>query len=180
MSDTDNTQEPAADDAENTDAEGTDSDSSEELDLEKAKAKIHKANREAQNLRARLKELEGKAGEYDKIQDEKKSDIQRETEAREAAEKKATELETRLLRMEVATEKGLTASQAKFLVGATKADLETAADELLSAFKSDKSTDDDRPGRPGVDDLRGGSNPGDDTEVDPHKLAAAIHGNRRR
>lgn len=178
MSDTDKTQDTGTDEADTgTDETGGD-DSNETLDVEKAKAKIHKANREAQNLRARLKELEDKAGKYDEIENEKKSDIQRETEAREAAEKKAADLETRLLRMEVATEKGLTASQAKFLTGATKADLETAADELLTAFKSEKSPD-DKPGRPGVEDLRGGSDPGDATEYDPHMLAAAIRGNRR-
>src|SRR5690606_8795026 len=179
MSDTDKTLDTGTDEAETgTDETGTD-DSTETLDVEKAKAKIHKANREAANLRARLKELEDKAGKYDEIENEKKSDLQRETEAREAAEKKAAELESRILRMEVASERGLTAGQAKFLTGATKADLEAAADELLAAFKGSSSSDSDKPNRPGVDNLRGGSDPSDDTETDPYKIAAAIRGNRR-
>lgn len=46
-------------------------------------------------------------------------------------ERRAVESETRALRAEVANAKGLTPSQAKRLVGATKEELEADADELL-------------------------------------------------
>ena len=47
----------------------------------------------------------------------------------------------RLLRLEVAMDKGLTAAQAKRLVGNTKEELETDADELIQSFGGQGKTD---------------------------------------
>src|SRR5699024_3462059 len=104
----------------------------EGVDIDQYNAKIHKANNEAKNLRTRLRDAEEKLSQYE---DASKSDSERTSEKLSAAEKRAEEAESRLLRLEVAQEKGLTAAQAKRLVGGTREELESDADELLDTFK---------------------------------------------
>lgn len=89
------------------------------------KAALRKANKEAETLRLQLKEFE----------DRDKTEAQKLIERADAAEKRAAEVEGRALRLEVAAEKGLTPAQAKRLVGSTREELETDADELLTTFK---------------------------------------------
>lgn len=89
------------------------------------KAALRKANKEAETLRLRLQEFE----------DRDKTEAQKLTDRAEAAERRADEIESRALRLEVAAEKGLSPAQAKRLVGATREDLEADADELLETFK---------------------------------------------
>jgi hypothetical protein len=89
------------------------------------KRALSKANKEAETLRLRLKEFE----------DRDKSELERAAERIEAAEKRATDLEARALRLEVASEQGLTAAQAKRLVGQNREELEADAKELLETFK---------------------------------------------
>lgn len=88
------------------------------------KAALRKANKEAETLRLKLKDLE----------DRDKSETQRLTDRVEAAEKAASAHEATALRLSVASEKGLTAAQAKRLVGATRDELETDADDLRRDF----------------------------------------------
>lgn len=90
------------------------------------KAALRKANKEAETLRLKLQEFE----------DRDKTEAQKLAERAEAAEKRAIELETRALRLEVAADKGLTPAQAKRLVGSTREELEADADELVSTFKA--------------------------------------------
>lgn len=97
---------------------------------------LRKANKEAQDLRIRLKEFE----------DRDKSEADKLAERAAAAERKAQELESRMLRVEVAAAKGLTLTQAKRLIGSTREELEADADELLADIK---------PGRPKPDDGQG-------------------------
>lgn len=107
----------------------------EPFDAERAAAKIKKANDEARNLRSRLKELEPLAQEAERLREANKTEQQKLADRAEAAEKRAQELESRALRLEVASEKGLNAAQAKRLVGSTREELEADADELLATFK---------------------------------------------
>src|SRR5690606_26093218 len=100
----------------------------EEFDKDRALEKIRKANSEAKSLRDRNKELEAKLREYE---DANKSESEKTAERLSKAEKTAQEAEARALRLEVALEKGLTAAQARRLVGSTKEELEQDADELL-------------------------------------------------
>lgn len=88
------------------------------------KAALRKANKEAETLRLRLKEFE----------DRDKSEAEKVAERLAAAEDRASKAETDLIRMEVAAAKGLTPAQAKRLVGATREELETDADELVATF----------------------------------------------
>ena len=89
------------------------------------------AEKRAADLEARLKEFE----------DRDKTESTRAIERAEAAEKAAAAAEARALRLEIASENGLTAAQAKRLVGETREDLEADAKELLETFKP-ASTDD--------------------------------------
>ncbi len=89
------------------------------------KSALSKANKEAETLRRKLQEFE----------DRDKTEAQKLAGRAEAAEKRAADLETRSLRLEVASERGLTSAQAKRLVGSTREELEADAVELLETFK---------------------------------------------
>jgi len=99
-----------------------------------------KADKDTINtLRTRLRDLEPAAARLKEIEDKNKSDGQKADEAKKAAEDRAATAERDLMRLRVAMRKGLTDAQAKRLVGATEAELETDADELLKSFvKSDE------------------------------------------
>ncbi|WP_051549266.1 hypothetical protein [Nocardioides sp. URHA0032] len=101
------------------------------LDAERREKRA--AEKRAADLEARLKEFE----------DRDKTESTRAIERAEAAEKAAAAAEARALRLEVASEKGLTPAQAKRLVGETREELEADASELLETFKPAASTEDD-------------------------------------
>lgn len=106
----------------------------EPFDPERAKADLAKRNRENQSLRARIKELEPLAQRFQELDDAAKSEQQRTSEALTAAQERAVRAEGELLRMQVATEKGLTAAQAKRLVGNTREELAADADDFLASM----------------------------------------------
>lgn len=85
---------------------------------------LRKANKEAEELRRKVKEFE----------DADKTELEKATTAAEEARKRAEAAEANALRLEIASEKGLTPSQAKRLVGTTREELEADADELLETF----------------------------------------------
>jgi hypothetical protein len=89
----------------------------------------------AREQEKRAKENATAAQRLKEIEDAQKSAEERATEALTNAEKRAQEAESRALRLEVASEKGLTAAQAKRLVGGTREELEADADDLLENFK---------------------------------------------
>ena len=93
------------------------------LDAERREKRA--AEKRASDLEARLKEFE----------DRDKSEAQKLLERAEAAERRAQEIESHALRLEVAAEKGLTPAQAKRLVGNTREELVADADDLLSSFQ---------------------------------------------
>jgi hypothetical protein len=92
--------------------------------LQEERRKAKEAAKERDALAARLKEYE----------DREKTEQQRLAEAQQAAERRAAEAELRATRLEVAAAKGLTAAQAKRLVGTTREELEADADEILRDF----------------------------------------------
>ena len=106
----------------------------EQFDPERAQAKIKKANQEAANLRARLKELEPLAKKAQELEEAGRSDLEKLTARAEQAERERSESIARALRLEVAFEKGLTPAQAKRLVGGSREELEADADEILRDF----------------------------------------------
>lgn len=82
------------------------------------------AEKASADLAAKLKALE----------DRDKSEADRLTERAAQAEERATKAELAALKSDVAAEKGLTPLQARRLVGTTREELETDADELLVTF----------------------------------------------
>lgn len=90
---------------------------------------------ERRNARAAAKERDALAARLKEFEDRDKSEIERASERAEAAEKRAAELEARAIRLEVASEQGLTAAQARRLVGETREELEADAKDLLETFK---------------------------------------------
>ena len=126
-----------------------------------------KARRDAE---ARLKELEPLAAKAKELEDSNKSEIEKATERITGAETRATTAEERALRLEVAIEKGLTLTQAKRLIGATREELEADADELLESFKGPEKPS----GRP-KERLTPGAVPDADTDGDdPRELAKKV------
>jgi hypothetical protein len=133
-----------------------------ELDLERAKAKISKANSEAQNLRKRLKELEPLAAKAKELEEASKSAEEKAAERASSAETRAQKAESEAARLRVALKKGLTETQAKRLVGETEEELEADADELVASFKSED--DGQEPKRLPRERLRPGATPSAETD----------------
>lgn len=127
-----------ADDAENTTTATETQPATGELG-DAGKKALEAERREKRAAEKRASELEAKLKEFE---DREKTESTRAIERAEAAEKAAAAAEARALRLEIASEKGLTAAQAKRLVGESREELEADADELLETFKP-ASTDDD-------------------------------------
>lgn len=142
------------------------------LDQEREARKA--AEKSRKELEARLKELEPLAAKAKQLEDAKKSEAEKLTEKLTAAEKRAIEAETKALRMEVATAKGLTPAQAKRLVGSTQAELEADADDLLSTFGGAPAGDGKQTkGRRPVEQLRPGGMPNPPDPTVAEQIAAA-------
>jgi hypothetical protein len=126
-------------------------------------ADLKKAREERAALEARLKEIE----------DQGKSEGEKLTERLTQAEKRAEAAEQRALRLEVAASKGLTAAQAKRLVGATLEELEADADEIIEAFPA-RSAASPPPSTKPSPSARGGTDPTEAPEPDVQKLVDSI------
>ena len=142
----------------------TTTDWEKEAEKWKALARKHEGSAKSNATAAtRLAEIEAAS----KSEQEKAADTAR------TATERADKAERELLRLRVASEKGLTASQAKRLQGDTEDDLRADADELVAEFKPSAtgSTTTRKPS----EDLRGGGDPdAPAVELDPDKLAASI------
>ena len=92
--------------------------------LQKERKFARDAEKRAREAEARLKELE----------DRDKTEAQRILEERDALKAERDALHMEQLRREVAEEHGLTAAQAKRLVGTTREELEADAEDVISAF----------------------------------------------
>lgn len=112
-------------------------------------------------------DLKAKAVEYDKAQEASKSELQKVADRAAAAEKERDELRKASLRAEVALSKGLTASQAKRLVGSTKEELVADADELLADLAPIKKP------TPKPKELKSGSSGEDSSGLTGKERAAA-------
>lgn len=88
-------------------------------------AALRKANKEAETLRLKLKDIE----------DRDKSETQRATEEAAAAKADATQARTDYLRLKVGMAKGLPSSLAERLKGDNEEEMTADADALLAALK---------------------------------------------
>lgn len=124
-------------------------------------------------------DLKSKAAKFDELDQASKTEQERLTERLAAAEARAAEVEARALRLEVASENGLTPAQAKRLVGSTREELEADAKELLATFQPTKSDDDGEAVTDSLDlGVRGGAPKKGKTTAD--LFAAAIDGSFTR
>jgi hypothetical protein len=96
--------------------------------LVKERARAAKAEQEAKTARDELAKLKGDMAAG-------KTDAERTAQMLSELRERADASDMRALRAEVAQSKGLTAAQAKRLMGKTVEELEADADELLAAFK---------------------------------------------
>ena len=124
-------------------------------------------------------ELKAKADRLDELEAATKSDVEKLNERAAAADKRAADAEARANRMEVAAAKGLTAAQAKRLIGTTREELEADADDILAAFGSGTPGTDDtsKPPPPGgtpKPNMQGGSDPTAGPDVDIRKIVESI------
>jgi hypothetical protein len=138
---------------------------------------------EAKRWKARAREAEARAKKGTEaaerlaaLEDASKSDLEKAQEKAAELERRAADAEAHALRLEVAHDKGLSPSQAKRLVGATKEELEADAEELLGAFSGAGSQGaGQRAGAKPREALRAGASPAaEPEETDPRKLADKI------
>lgn len=137
---------------------------------------VEKLRKEAASYRTKLKELEPLAQRAKELEDAKKSETEKLAEKLTAAEKKALDASSSVLRLEVALDKapeGMSIAQvrklAKRLSGSSKEELEQDAEELFEDFVSKTP-----PGRVPKEDLKGGLDPSEDDGFDANKLAERI------
>lgn len=123
------------------------------------------ARREAER---QLKEMQAQLQE---LTDKDKSEVERLREQVTAVTKERDELSSSSMRSDIAIAKGLTAAQAKRLVGATREELEADADEIIEAFPAGgvKPPPSQKPNP----DLKGGTDPTDDA-VDVKSIVDSI------
>lgn len=130
-------------------------------DIKAMEAALRKANKEAADTRAKLKELE----------DRDKTESERLTGRVADLEKQLAESTSRVTRYEVALDKGLTKTQARRLVGDSEEDLLADADDLLASFKPTEPAPEAKPppGSPPKETLRPGAAP-----AEPEPSAAEL------
>lgn len=113
--------------------------------------------------------IKEKAAKFDEAEQASKTELDKEREARTAAEQERDELRLAAVRAEVALSKGLTATQAKRLVGSSKEELEADADELLKDLAPVTKAG----GKPQARHLSSGSGSGNQ-ETGKERAAAAL------
>lgn len=114
--------------------EGQDDGGQQELDPQ-VKAKLEKANREARNLRNRLKELEPLAKKAQELEDAQKSEVQKLNDKLTATELELTEHRVAAIRRDAAASAGLPAAMAKFITAADEDAALEQAKELATHIK---------------------------------------------
>jgi hypothetical protein len=95
-------------------------------------AYVRQLRREAAATRTRLQEVEEKLAEHE---ERDKTESERLTEKAAKAERQASDAEAKLLRYEIASERGLDLAAAAFLSGTTREEIELRADELAKLLE---------------------------------------------
>ena len=90
--------------------------------------------RERKNIPTDYEELKAKAQKFAEWEEANKTEVQKSADRLAAAEKRATELEAKAIRAEVAAAKGVPSA---LLTGSTQEELEAAADALI-AFRGEQ------------------------------------------
>lgn len=190
MPDEDPTPDPDQPDPQQSDPAAPEADPSDAPEAPKpdelppgVQAKLSKANREAANLRQRLKELEPLAAKARELEQANQSELERATNERDSHKSRADKAEAVVRRWDVAAANApdhATFAQvkavAKRLQGDTDEELEADAAELFELLAPRPAEPAARvPARPAERMPRGGGDPDEPPEeTDPRKLAALI------
>lgn len=156
---------------------GTSTEGAEAPKQEASDNEVEKWKALARKHEARAKENAKAAERLAEMEDASKSEGERLAERIAAAEKRASDAESKALRYEVAAAKGVPAKLLKFLSGATEEDLNASADELLAAVTPDTGASNETPAPPARPQERlvpGAANDAEPEEMDPAKLAESI------
>ena len=132
--------------------------------LDKERVARREAEKQAKDLADRLAAIE----------DKDKSEVERLTAKAADAEKRASDAEAKVLRFEVAAEKGV---KAKWLTGASREELEAAADEYLTEHPPAGDGKGGGPPAKPTEELKGGGDPdaaGEPTTEDVRTMVAEI------
>jgi hypothetical protein len=100
----------------------------------KKQARLNERKLKAAPKTDELEQLRTAAAELEKIRDAQRSDQEKAVARADKAEAELAELRPKLVRLQVATDKGLPPKLAARLVGSTQAELEADADALLAEF----------------------------------------------
>lgn len=123
-----------ADQAQEADGDN-DEDDDEKFDAAAARRRLDKAQREAKNLRERIKALEPLAQEADKTRKAQQTEAQRLTEEKAELEVRLAELTTANVRRDAAEAAGLPARFVKFITAADADEALAQAKELAKELK---------------------------------------------
>jgi len=160
-----------------TDVDGTDDtpEPNGQWDEETARRAITKKNNEAKSLRQRLKELEPLAKRAQELEDASKSESEKLSESL-ASERSARETaEAKLLRYEVGADKGVPPHLMRFLSGATREEIEEAADVLVRELGNGKASK--TPGKP-PERVAGGTASVPEDDLNPLELIQKVRKGR--
>lgn len=142
------------------------------------KAEAEKWKALARKHEERSKENADAAKRLAELEEQDKTEVQRLTDASQAAQDRADKAERELLRLRVASRKGLTEAQAKRLQGDTEDELEADAEELLASFTPAEGDKPDLSRRP-AEKLKPGASPDADPEEPISDIAARIDARHR-
>lgn len=113
-------------------------------------------------------DLKTKASKFDDAEQASKTELQRITEDRDTHKVRGDTAELNAARLEVALTKGLTASQAKRLIGTNKAEFEADADEMLADLGKKGSA------KPDPKNLKSGATGSGSASTGRERAAAAL------
>lgn len=125
-------------------------------------------------------DLKEKAQRLKEAEDQEKSESEKLKEQVSQLQQERDQAKTESLRSTIASEKGLTAKQARRLTGSSREELESDADDLLDTFgakKDDSGGEEEAPresSRPPKESLQPGASSGDETVTDPDQMAEAV------
>lgn len=117
---------------------------------DKSAAKIAKANREAKNLRDRVKQLEAIEKKYNEVEAAKKTELEKAQEALAAKDNELAQLRINNFRRDAALSAGLTGDDIEFITGATEEECTEQAKKLAKRLAAAKPATDLRQGNRGA------------------------------
>lgn len=144
-------------------------------DPEAARREIEKLRRESAGWRTKYREAEPQLTEYQKWQDAQKTEQQRLTEAKEAAERELGDLRSTNARLMAAATHNIPPDLIDLLGGGTDDEINARAEILAERLKATAPVPTPTSGRP-VESLTPGASPGSSAPADPNAWLRKLAG----